>query len=74
MYAETLKKNGKDYSTLWNSNGGLIKNDIDYVLTHWTDTTCDLWEEIRSTDFFWNLMAYRHSLSHASDFALGVND
>lgn len=69
MFAENLQKNGKDFSKLWNINGGLIKTDLDFLLHHWAESTCDLWEEIQSPDLFWNLMAYRHTLDKASQFA-----
>jgi glucoamylase len=69
MFAENLQKNGKDFSKLWNNNGGLIKTDLNFLLEHWTDSTCDLWEEIQSDNLFWNLMGYRHTLSRASQFA-----
>ena len=49
--------------------GGIIKTDLDYVVNNLKSQGCDLWEEIRSNDFFWNLMAYRHTLKKASDFA-----
>ena len=33
---------------------GVIKHDLDWVVTGWDSNTCDLWEEVQSTDFFWN--------------------
>jgi glucoamylase len=38
--------------------GGAIKRDLDWVVTGWNTNTCDLWEEVQSTDFFWNRMAH----------------
>ena len=46
-------------SLLWTgdaamNNGGAIKHDLDWVVSGWDSNTCDLWEEIQSSDFFWN--------------------
>ena len=36
-------------------HGGSIKYDLDYVANGgWQTNTCDLWEEVRDSDFFWN--------------------
>ncbi|RKO97974.1 hypothetical protein CXG81DRAFT_15603 [Caulochytrium protostelioides] len=51
------------FAYAWVSRGGngtvvteylypIIKNDLDYVVNHWSDQTCDLWEEVRSAHFF----------------------
>ena len=40
----------------------LIKNDLDWVLSNWQSDGCDLWEEVRSNDFFWGRASYYHSL------------
>jgi len=52
-------------STLW----PLISYDLEWVVTGWTETGCDLWEEVRSDDFFWNRMAFMYCLKQAADFA-----
>lgn len=41
----------------------LIKNDLDWVFTNWSSNGCDLWEEVRSSDFFWNRASYVYSLN-----------
>ena len=41
----------------------------DWVLTGWPETGCDLWEEVRSDDFFWNRMAFIYCLGVAADFS-----
>jgi GH15 family glucan-1,4-alpha-glucosidase len=38
------------------------------VLENWQSEGCDLWEEVRSTDFYFNRMAYVYSLNVAADF------
>jgi len=47
----------------------LIEYDLDWVLTGWPETGCDLWEEVRSDDFFWNRMAFIYCLGVAADFS-----
>ena len=39
------------------------------MLTGWPETGCDLWEEVRSDDFFWNRMAFIYCLGVAADFS-----
>lgn len=77
MYAEVLLKNGKtDYvaKNLWTGNdndnhGGPIKYDLDYVVDNWSGPTCDLWEEIRVNDLFWNRITTRKALLAGAAFA-----
>jgi len=47
----------------------LVAFDMAWVTGHWEETGCDLWEEVRSDDFFFNRMAYIYSLNVAADFA-----
>jgi hypothetical protein len=47
----------------------LMKNDLDWVMENWESDGCDLWEEIHSSDFFWNKMSQVYSLWGAADFA-----
>jgi glucoamylase len=51
---------------------GLIKEDLDWVAANYTMNGCDLWEEVRSTDFFWNRFTMRKALIQGSDFAKRV--
>ena len=52
--AEALNaSNSHSGQDLW----GLIQRDLDWQATNWAQAGCDLWEEIRSDDFFW-----RHDL------------
>lgn len=68
-----IKNNRQDYVNqyLWNHNGrgGAINYDLDWVVNNWQSDSCDLWEEVRSSDIFWNLMAFRYTLKSAADFA-----
>ena len=54
MYAEALEQaNQKSSQDLWK----LIQTDLDWQAANWQAQGCDLWEEIRSDDFFWNRRA-----------------
>jgi len=50
----------------------LVKNDLDWVILNWQSSGCDLWEEVRSDDFFWGRMAYIYSLKTAATFANAI--
>jgi len=52
----------------WN----VIKMDLDWVAANYTSNGCDLWEEVRSTDFFWNRFTMRKALLQGSKFAKSV--
>jgi len=45
-----------------------LKFDLEWVLENWESEGCDLWEEVRSADFYFNRMAYVYSLNIAADF------
>jgi len=53
-----------------------IKYNLDYIVSGYNSKTCDLWEEITSTDFFWNRVTMAKALSIGSQLAatLGYND
>jgi len=55
-------------------NGGAIKHDLDYLLDGWDTNTCDLWEEVQSTDFFWNRVTMKKALVMGADFADSMGD
>jgi glucoamylase len=81
-YANRLMDSGKEdfvRQYLWTGddnshNGGTIKHDLEYVANNWTSNTCDLWEEIMSTDFFWNRHTMRKSLILGEAFARRLGD
>lgn len=65
-YALLKLDNGEnDVQTLWNT----IKTDLDWVETGWFTEGCDLWEEVRSDDFYFNRAGYVYSLRVAADLA-----
>ena len=37
------------------------KDPQDWVVANYSSSTCDLWEEVRSEDFFWNRYSMRSS-------------
>jgi glucoamylase len=55
-------------------HGGAIKYDLDYVVSSWNANTCDLWEEVQSTDFFWDRFNQRRALLVGADFASRMGD
>ena len=77
---ELIKNNELSYVNeyLWtnnnNYNGGAIKYDLDWVVNNWSQNGCDLWEEIQSTDFFWNRMAFKKALLIGYQIALKQGD
>lgn len=79
-YANALIKNGQSaYVTeyLWTSgnyNGGAIRCDMDWLLDNWASSGCDLWEELRSSDLFWNRYVTRKAAFMAADFASQLGD
>lgn len=52
----------------------MIQTDLDWVAANWQQNGCDLWEEIRSTDFFWNRYNYRTALLMGAEFAKAQGD
>ena len=52
----------------------LVKVDLDWTASNYNADGCDLWEEIRSTDFFWNRYTTRASLLKGSAFAKKQGD
>jgi len=81
MFANTLLNQGntdfvKKY--LWTGstcyNGGAIKFDLDWVAHNWSQDSCDLWEEIRSNDHFWNSFNFQNALLEGSIFAAKMGD
>lgn len=71
----------KDYVTeyLWTGDnnkyhGGAIKYDLDYVVSGYNSNTCDLWEEIRDPDFFWNRATMKKAMIVGAQFAQSMGD
>ena len=52
----------------------LVKFDLEWVTAHWQEEGCDLWEEVRSNNFYWGRMSFIYSLNQAADFADLVGD
>jgi len=47
----------------------VVKFDLEWVTENWDSDGCDLWEEVRDPNFYFNRMAYVYSLNVAADFA-----
>lgn len=50
----------------------LVQKQLDWVAANYNSNGCDLWEEVRSTDFFWNRYTMRKALIQGADFAKTV--
>lgn len=80
-YANSLLENDdSDYiqQYLWTGsssyNGGAIKFDLDWIVSNWQQNGCDLWEEVQSTDFFWNRFTMKAALYEGYSFAAKMGD
>jgi len=52
----------------------LVFTDLDWLAGNWSSQGCDLWEEIRSDDFFWNRFTARAALTKGAAFATAKGD
>jgi len=57
-----------------NYHGGAIKFDLDYVVSGYNSNTCDLWEEIRDPDMFWNRVTMKKAMLVGAAFATQMGD
>lgn len=82
-YSELLIKAGRQDELhslhLWTGDdskmhGGSIAFDLDHVAGNAQSETCDLWEEIRSDDMFWNKFTMRRALLVGARFARLMGD
>jgi len=62
---ELVKNKPSVTERAWN----VIKVDLDWVASNYDSNSCDLWEEVRSTDFFWNRFTMRKALLQGAKFA-----
>eukprot|EP00928_Gymnodinium_smaydae_P018804 TRINITY_DN1716_c0_g3_i1.p1 TRINITY_DN1716_c0_g3~~TRINITY_DN1716_c0_g3_i1.p1 ORF type:complete len:551 (-),score=106.00 TRINITY_DN1716_c0_g3_i1:396-2048(-) len=49
-----------------------VQRQLDWVAANYTSEGCDLWEEVRSGDFFWNRYTMRKALLKGAAFASEV--
>jgi glucoamylase len=78
-YANQLLAEGNEdhvRKTLWSADSySAIKYDLDWIADGgFNNATCDLWEEVRSNDFFWNKFTMRKALTLGAAFATKMND
>lgn len=52
----------------------LVKKDLEWVTSNWQSNGCDLWEEFRSTDFFWGKSGFVQGLETAAVLAGVLKD
>jgi len=78
---ELIARGEMDYvkTYLWTSNsnsylGGAIKYNLDYVVSGYASDTCDLWEEIRNSNLFWNRATMKKAMTMGADFADMMGD
>ena len=79
LLAQSSNNMGYIKQYLWTGNpdlynGGAIKFDLDWIVTGWQSNGCDLWEEVQSTDFFWNRFTMKNALFMGSTFATTMGD
>ena len=81
IYADILLNNNQSSflsEYLWTTgayNGGAIKYDLDWIANYFVgNKTCDIWEEIQSTAFFWNYYNARKAMILGSSFATKMGD
>jgi len=65
LQAITLINTMTDVAKSWTS----IKFNLDYIVSGYDSNTCDLWEEITNSDFFWNRVTMAKALSLGSQLA-----
>jgi len=73
LFANVLIENGQE-SYVKDTLAGIIKNDLEWVLSNWDSEGCDLWEEVRSKDFFWGRSAFVYSLDLCSKLFNKIGD
>lgn len=61
---------------LWSPDGtGTIQTSLEYLTSGgWSSNTCDLWEEVRDADFFWNRITMKRALETGAAFAKQQGD
>lgn len=66
-YGLILLENGQsEYAKdkIYNS----VKHDLEWIVSSWGQDSCDLWEEVRSNDFFWGRYTMRKGLLDGAKF------
>merc|ERR1711992_35664 len=64
-----ILNNAGQSDTARNEVWPLASFDMEWVLGNWQSEGCDLWEEVRSNDFYFNRAGYIYSLNTAANFA-----
>eukprot|EP00931_Biecheleriopsis_adriatica_P074818 TRINITY_DN48808_c0_g1_i1.p1 TRINITY_DN48808_c0_g1~~TRINITY_DN48808_c0_g1_i1.p1 ORF type:complete len:494 (+),score=54.87 TRINITY_DN48808_c0_g1_i1:69-1484(+) len=74
LRAITLIALAEKYRNLKQRAWNLVKHHLDYAATSWSNGTCDLWEEVRSNDFFWNRFTLRKAFLQGATLAASLDD
>ena len=52
----------------------MVKTDLDYVVSHWQQSSFDLWEEVNDPDHFYTQMVQRKALHEGATLFPGTKD
>ncbi len=52
----------------------MVKYDLEWIFGNWQSEGCDLWEEVRSKDFFWNRMSYVYTFKQCESVFTQLGD
>jgi glucoamylase len=72
LRAITLMTLAQEKPTIAQRAWDIMKMDLDWVAANYASVGCDLWEEVRSGDFFWNRFTMRKALLQGAKFARDV--
>lgn len=67
LWGQILIKNGQSDEAM-KTVLPAIQYDLEWVTANWKSEGCDLWEEVRSDDFFWGRSSFVFALNNAADF------
>ena len=73
VFANLLLKNSQQ-SYVTGTLVPLIKIDLGWIFDNWQSDGCDLWEEVRSNDFFWNRMSYVYTFKQCEALFNSLGD
>eukprot|EP00756_Hemistasia_phaeocysticola_P037207 Hpha_TRINITY_DN16684_c0_g5::TRINITY_DN16684_c0_g5_i2::g.181344::m.181344/K01178/SGA1; glucoamylase len=74
LFAMKLVDEGGQEDYVKSSVWPLVTNDLDYAQQVWNVAGCDLWEEVRANDFFWQYANTRRGFLAAAGLASKLGD
>ena len=72
-FAKILLANGQQ-SYVSDTLAPIIKTDLEWIFGNWQSDGCDLWEEVRSNDFFWGRAAFVYALNRCEELFNKIGD